>query len=106
MQLFSQIWKQFKAEAEALNVTVLVDCQNKKKIGKVKGSNIVKCIQKKYFNYIIDKIASLRRNFPKALVILAWFLLLFLLLFLLVVSRSLAFNLEVFQSEPFRISVV
>ena len=40
-----QIWKQQKAEAEALNFRVLIDCLNKK-IEKVKGSNIVKCVQK------------------------------------------------------------
>ena len=27
-----------------------------RKFEKVKGSNIVKCVQKKYFSYIIDKI--------------------------------------------------
>ena len=35
------------------------------KFEKVKGSNVVKCVQKKYFSYLIDKIVSLRRNFSK-----------------------------------------
>ena len=54
------------------------------KFEKVKGSNIVKCAQNKIL-VIIDKIVWLTRNFSKALVILARFLLLFLLLFLLIV---------------------
>ena len=67
--------------------------------------HIVKCVQKKYFSCIIDKIVSLGRNFSKDLVILSWFLL-FLLLFLLIVYISLAFHLEAFQSELHRISIV
>ena len=59
------------------------------------------CIQKNYFSSRLDEIALLRRNFSKALVILAWFLLLFLLLFLSIVSISLAFDLEPSQSELF-----
>ena len=47
------------------------------KFERAKGSNIVKCVQKKYFSYIINKIVPLRRDFSKALVILSWFLLLF-----------------------------
>ena len=62
------------------------------------GSTIVKCIQKKYFNYIIGKFVSLGRNFSKALVIMSRFLLLFLLLFLLIAYMSFAFHLEIFQS--------
>ena len=77
-----------------------------RKFEKVKGSNIVKCVQNKYFSYIIDKIVSLRRNFSKALVILSWFLLLFFLSFSLIVYISLEFHLEVFQSEHFCISIV
>ena len=65
---------------------------------KVKGSNIVKCAQKKHFSYIIDKIVLLRRNFSKALAILSWFSLLLFLLFLLIVYISFAFHLQFFQS--------
>ena len=57
--------KQKPLEAEYLNFRVLMDCSNQKK---VKGSNIVKCAQKKHFSYIIDKIVLLRRNFSKAFV--------------------------------------
>ena len=60
---------------------------------------------KERFSYLIDKIVSLRRKFLKALVNLSWFLLLFLFLFSLIVYISLAFQLEVFQSELFRISI-
>ena len=77
-----------------------------RKFEKVKGSTIVKCVQKKCFSYIIDKIVSLKRDFSKALVILSWFLLLFLLLFLLTACISFAFHLEVLQSELYRISFV
>ena len=62
------------------------------------GSAIVKCVQKKYFSYIIGKFVSLGRNFSKALVIMSWFLLLFLLLFLLIAYISFAFHLEILQS--------
>ena len=34
-----------------------------RKFEKVKGRNIVKCVQNKYFSYIIDKIVSLREKF-------------------------------------------
>ena len=57
-------------EAEPLKFRVLMDCLNQES-EKVKRSNIVKRVQKKYFSYIIDKIVSLRRNFSKALAILA-----------------------------------
>ena len=40
-----------------------MDCWNQENLKKVNGSNIVKCVQKKYFSYIIDKIVSLTRNF-------------------------------------------
>ena len=36
---------------------------------KVKRSNIVKGVPKKYFSYLTDKIASLRKNVSKILVI-------------------------------------
>ena len=62
--------KQKPLEAEALKFRVLIDCLNQES-EKVKGSNIVKRVQKKYFSYIMDKIVSLRRNFSKALAILA-----------------------------------
>ena len=38
-----------------------------RKFEKIKGSNIVKCVQK--ISYIIDQIVSLKRNFSKGLVI-------------------------------------
>ena len=41
----------------------------------------VKCVQKKYFSYIIDKIVSYRRNFSKILVIQAYFFF-FLIIFI------------------------
>ena len=41
------------------------------KFEKIKGSNIVKYVQNNYFSYI-DKVVSLRRNFLKASVILAY----------------------------------
>ena len=50
-------------EAEALNLRVLMDCWNQENLKQVNGSNVVKCVQKKYFSYIIDKIVSLTRNF-------------------------------------------
>ena len=109
--IFLQIWKQYKAEAEAFGTKSLkLQCIDglfeSRKFEKVKGSNIVKCVQNKYFSYIIDKIVSLRRNFSKALVILSGFLLLFFLSFSLIVYISLEFHLEVFQSEHFSISIV
>ena len=63
--IFSQIWKQQKAEAEAFGSRSLKHQSidglfESTKLEKVKGSNIVNCVQKKYFSYIIDKIASLR----------------------------------------------
>ena len=76
-----------------------------RKSEKRKGSNIVSCVQRKYFSYIIGKIVLLRRNFSKALFILSWFLLLFLL-FLLIVFISLSFHLEAFQCKLFPISIV
>ena len=85
-------------KAEALNLRVLMVCSIQENFKKVTESAIVKCVQKKYSSYIIDKTVSLRINCSKALVILPWFLLLFLL-FLLIVYISLVFHLEGFQSE-------
>ena len=65
----------------------------------------VKCVQKKYFSYIIDKIVSYRRNFSKILVIQAYFFF-FFKLFSLLVYISLAFHLEDFQNELFCFSVI
>ena len=56
-------------EAEALNFRVLMDCSNQENLKTVKGSAIVKCVQKKYFSYMIDKIISLRIYLSKALVL-------------------------------------
>ena len=52
---FGSSKRQKHLEAEALNLRVLMDCSNQQKFENVKGSKIVKCVQKKYFNYIIDK---------------------------------------------------
>ena len=52
---FGSTKKQKHLEAEAVNLRVLMDCSNQQKFENVKGSKIVKCVQKKYFNYIIDK---------------------------------------------------
>ena len=41
-----QIWKQQKAEVEAFG-KVLMDCLKQQNLKKVKGSNIVKCVEKK-----------------------------------------------------------
>ena len=76
--IFSQIYKQQKAQAEAfgnrsLKIQSIDGLFKSIKFEKVKGSNIVKRVQKKYFSYIIDKIVSLRRNFSKALLTLAQF---------------------------------
>ena len=68
--IFLPIWKQQKAEAEAFgsrgfkpqSIDRLFESR---KFEKVKGSNIVKCVQKKYFSYIIDKTVLLRRIFQK-----------------------------------------
>ena len=73
--IFSQISKEQKVEAEAFGSRSLklwsIDGLFKStKFGKVRGSNIVKRVPKKYFSYIIDKIVSLRTNFLKAVVIL------------------------------------
>ena len=57
--------KQKPLETEALNLRVLMGCLNRQNLKKVKGSNIVKCVQKKYFSYIIDKIFHLEEIFQK-----------------------------------------
>ena len=52
-------------ESRSLKLQSIDGFFESRKFEKVKGSNIVKCVQKKYFSYIIDKIVSLRRNFSK-----------------------------------------
>ena len=103
----SRMQKQQLLEAEILNFKLqsIDGLFESIKFEKVKGSNIAKCAQKKIL-FIINKIVPFTRNFSKALVILAWFLLLFLLLFLLIVYISSASHLEVFRGELFRISIV
>ena len=101
----SRMQKQQPLEAETFNFKVLIDCSNQQNLKKLKEA-ISLSVHKRNILVIIDKIVSLTRNFSKALVILAWFLLLFLLLFLLIVYISLAFHLEVFRSVLFRISIV
>ena len=97
--------KQQPLEAETLNFRVLMDCSNQQNLKKLKEA-ISLSVHKRNILVIIDKIVSLTRNFSKALVILAWFLLLFLLLFLLKLYISLTFHLEIFRSELFGISIV
>ena len=103
-----QISQQQKAEAEAFESRRLklqsIDGLFESK--KVKGSNIVTCAQKKHFSYMIDKVILFRRNFSEASLVLSWFLLLLFLLFLLIVYISLAYDLQFFQSELFRIFIV
>ena len=60
------LWKQKRLKLQSIDGLF-----ESRKFEKVKGSNIVKRVLKKYFSYLIDKIASLRRNFSKALVILS-----------------------------------
>ena len=93
--------KQQPLEAETLNFRVLMDCSNQQNLKK-----LLLTVHKINILVIIDKVVSHIRNFAKALVILAWFLLLLLLLFPLIVYISLAFHLEVFRRELFRISIV
>ena len=59
------IWKQQKAEAfgsRSLKLQSIDGLFESKKFEKVKGSNIIKYVQKKYFSYIIDKVVSPTRN--------------------------------------------
>ena len=69
------------AESRSLKLQSIDGLFESRKFEKVKGSNIVSCVQRKYFSYIKDKIASLREIFSKALFILSWFLLLLLFFF-------------------------
>ena len=73
---FYQTWKQQKEEVEALGSRNLklqsIDgLFESRKFEKVKRSNFVKRVPKKYFSYLIDKMVWLRRNFSKGLVILS-----------------------------------
>ena len=68
--IFSHVWKQQKADAKAfgsrsLKLQSIDELLKSTKFEKVKGRNIVQCVQKKYFSYIIDKLFSLRVNFQK-----------------------------------------
>ena len=60
-------------EAETLNFRVLMDCSNQQNLKKLKEA-IPLGVYKINILVIIDKIVSLRKDFSKALVILAWFL--------------------------------
>ena len=62
----------------------------------------VKCVQKKYFSYLIDKIVSFKVNFSKTLVIQVYF---FIIIFIFI-TISLAFHLEDFQNELFCFSII
>ena len=64
-------------EAQSLKLQSVDGLFESTKLEKVKGSNIAMCVQKKYFNYTVDKIAPLRRNVSKALVIMTLFFLFF-----------------------------
>ena len=55
---------------------VLMDCSNQQNLKKLKKA-ISLSVHKRNILVITNKIVSLTRNFSKALVILAWFLLLF-----------------------------
>ena len=68
--IFSHFWKQQKADAKAfgsrsVKLQSIDELLESTEFEKVKGRNIVKCVQKKYFSYIIDKFFSLRVNFQK-----------------------------------------
>ena len=69
--------KQKFLEAQSLKLQSVDGLFESTKLEKVKGSNIAMCVQKKYFNYTVDKIAPLRRNVSKALVIMTLFFLFF-----------------------------
>ena len=68
--IFSHIWKQQKADAKAFGSRSFKLCIDEllesTKFEKVKGSNIVKCVQKKYFSYIIDKFIFAQRKLFKS----------------------------------------
>ena len=102
-----QIWKQQKAKAEAfggrrLKLQSIDGLFESRKFEKVKGSNIVKRVPTKYFSYLVDKIASLKRNLSKVLVIWSLFFIAFVIIFVYTLYE-LSFHLNVFQSELFRI---
>ena len=74
--IFLQIMKQQKAEAEgfekrSLKLQSILGFSQSRKFEKFKRSNIVKCVQMKYFSSVIDKIISLTGSFSKALIILS-----------------------------------
>ena len=100
-----QIWKQQKAKAEAfgsrrLKLQSIDGLFESRKFEKVKGSNIVKRVPTKYFSYLVDKIASLKRNLSKVLVIWSLFFIAFVIIFVYTLYE-LSFHLNVFQSELF-----
>ena len=49
--------KQKPLEKEALKFKILMDCSNQENF---KRNNIVSCVQRKYFSYIIDKIVAFK----------------------------------------------
>ena len=63
--------KQQPLEAEILNFRVLMDCLNQQNLKKLKEA-ISLNVYKTNILVIIDKVVSLRRNFLKASVILAY----------------------------------
>ena len=76
MQFFHKVGstrklKQKPLEAEALNFRVLMDCLNQQNLKKLKEA-ISLNVCKTNILLIIDKVVSLRRNFLKASVILAY----------------------------------
>ena len=72
--------KQKLLEVQSLKLQSVDGLFETTKLEKVKGSNIAKCVQKKYFNYTVDKVAPLRRNVSKALVIMTLSFFCFLLI--------------------------
>ena len=70
MQFFTNL-EAVESRGKSLKLQSIDGLFESRKLEKVKGSNIVKHVPKKYLSYLIDKIVSLRRNFSKALVILS-----------------------------------
>ena len=69
--IFSHIWKQQKADAKAfgsrsLKLQRIDELLESTKFEKVKGRNIAKCVQKKYFSYMIDKFLFAQRKLFKS----------------------------------------
>ena len=103
----SRMQKRQPLEAETLNFKVLMDCSNQQNSKELKKA-ISLSVRKRNILVIIDKIVSLTRNFSKALKCYPGpvLFIVFVIIFINSIYISLAFHLEVFQSELFRISVI